>query len=94
MSSLRASQVAAQIKMPLIHIYFKLNLNIILQALWKRLETHENFQGLEEGDIKTISDYTERLEARQTLITHKVGVKYSVSRMKGVTKRFIYDSQS
>jgi len=30
------------------------------QALWKRLETHENFQGLEEGDIKTISDYTER----------------------------------
>ena len=30
------------------------------QALFKRLETHENFQGLSQQDIKTVSDYTER----------------------------------
>jgi len=30
------------------------------QALSKRLENHENFQGLSHDDIKTVSDYTER----------------------------------
>ena len=31
-----------------------------VQALSKRLENHENFQGISPDEVQTISDYTER----------------------------------